>query len=230
MKLIYFDIPGKAEAIRLCAAVGGVQLDDVRTSREKFHEMRDSGELPFGQVPALDVGDGRILAQSSAILRYVATLGGLHPTDPLEAAHVDAVAAAEEDFFAGISVSRYGARFGFEMSDEYRAQVRKALNDEVLPRHLSALQKKLEASKTGWLAGTEKNPRSRTLSSPRGWRWLVGGANDGNRPGPLRGVSGRDGAPREILRAPGGCEMVRAAGRGGAQSGRDALAERELAS
>jgi prostaglandin-H2 D-isomerase / glutathione transferase len=186
MKLIYFDIPGKAEAIRLCAAVGGVQLDDVRISREKFHEMRDSGELPFGQVPALDVGDGRILAQSSAILRYVATLGGLHPTDPLEAAHVDAVAAAEEDFFAGISVSRYGARFGFEMSDEYRAQVRKALNDEVLPRHLSALQKKLEASKTGWLAGTEKPSIADFVFSPR-LRWLVGGANDGIDPGLLEG-------------------------------------------
>ena len=140
MKLIYFDIPGKAEAIRLCAAVGGVQLDDVRISREKFHEMRDSGELPFGQVPALDVGDGRILAQSSAILRYVATLGGLHPTDPLEAAHVDAVAAAEEDFFAGISVSRYGARFGFEMSDEYRAQVAAAPHPHLEARLISTGQ------------------------------------------------------------------------------------------
>jgi glutathione S-transferase len=29
-----------------------------------------------------------MLAQSSAILRYVATVGGLHPADPLEAAHV----------------------------------------------------------------------------------------------------------------------------------------------
>ena len=30
MRLIYFDIPGKAEAIRLCAAVAGVQppVDD----------------------------------------------------------------------------------------------------------------------------------------------------------------------------------------------------------
>ena len=50
----------------------------------------------------------QMLAQSSAILRYVAAVGGLHPTDPLAAAHVDALVAEEEDMFAGLSVSRYG--------------------------------------------------------------------------------------------------------------------------
>ena len=64
MRLIYFDIPGKAEAIRLCAAVAGVPLEDVRVRRETFAEMKAKGELPYGQVPALDVGDGKFLAQS----------------------------------------------------------------------------------------------------------------------------------------------------------------------
>jgi glutathione S-transferase len=56
MRLIYFDIPGKAEAIRLCAAVAGVPLEDVRVSRDEFAEMKAKGVLPCGQVPALDVG------------------------------------------------------------------------------------------------------------------------------------------------------------------------------
>ena len=107
LKLIYFDIPGKAEAIRLCASVGKVDFEDVRISRERFAEMKEQGALPYGQVPALDVGAGRMLAQSSAILRYVATLGGLHPSDPLEAARIDSIMSEEEDFFSGITISRY---------------------------------------------------------------------------------------------------------------------------
>ena len=39
-KLIYFDIPGKAEAIRLCAAVGHVEMEDVRVTREQFNTMQ----------------------------------------------------------------------------------------------------------------------------------------------------------------------------------------------
>jgi glutathione S-transferase len=38
------------------------------------------------------------------------------------------------------------------MEDEFHAQVRKALNDEVLPRHLAHLERKLSASTTGWVA------------------------------------------------------------------------------
>ena len=46
MRLIYFDIPGKAEAIRLCAAVAGVPLEDVRVTRDEFAAMKAAGQ-PF---------------------------------------------------------------------------------------------------------------------------------------------------------------------------------------
>ena len=179
MKLIYFDIPGKAEAIRLCAAVGKVEMEDVRITRDEFAAMKESGRLPYGQVPALEVDGGQVLAQSSAILRYIATLGGLHPaSDPLAAAQIDSIVSEEEDMFCGVSVSRYGPRFGFDLTDEYRAQVRAKLNDEVLPKHLSFLEKKLTASTTGWLAGTEKPSIADFVFVPR-LQWLVSGANDG---------------------------------------------------
>ena len=179
IKLIYFDIPGKAEAIRLCASVGKVDFEDVRISRETLAEMKEHGALPYGQVPALDVGDGRMLAQSSAILRYVATLGGLHPSDPIEAARIDSIVAEEEDFFSGLTISRYAARFGYgHMTDEFRAEVRKNLNNEILPKHLSFLETLLTNSTTGWLAGTEKPSAADFVFVPR-LKWLVSGANDG---------------------------------------------------
>jgi hypothetical protein len=44
---------------------------------------------------------------------------------------------------------RPGPRFGFPVTDEYRATVRKTLNDEILPKHLSFLERKLTESTTG---------------------------------------------------------------------------------
>ena len=49
-KLIYFDIAGRAEYIRLACAYGGVELEDVRVSREEFLSMREKGVFP-AQVP-----------------------------------------------------------------------------------------------------------------------------------------------------------------------------------
>ncbi len=44
---------------------------------------------PQGQVPAVDLGDGRVLAQSNAIIRYLARDSELLPQDPFERAKVD---------------------------------------------------------------------------------------------------------------------------------------------
>ena len=209
LKLIYFDIPGKAEAIRLCASVGKVDFEDVRISRERFAEMKEQGALPYGQVPALDVGAGRMLAQSSAILRYVATLGGLHPSDPLEAARIDSIISEEEDFFSGITISRYSARFGYgHMSEEFRAEVRKNLNDEVLPKHLRFLEGLLGDSKTGWLAGTEKPSAADFAFVPR-LRWLVSGANDGIDGNLLDGYPKVKDLIAKMMAPARGCRVVR---------------------
>ena len=76
LKLIYFDIPGKAEAIRLALYFQDLKFEDYRfKDREEFMAMKTSGELPFGQVPALLV-DGNMLIQSAAILRCLRALFG----------------------------------------------------------------------------------------------------------------------------------------------------------
>jgi len=102
LKLLYFDFHGMAARIRTAALIGKVSMEDYRfSSRDEFIAMKTSGELPFGQVPLLLVNDGEAsVAQSSAILRYICGLGGLHPTDPLKAAAVDAALDQEHDAFA----------------------------------------------------------------------------------------------------------------------------------
>ena len=58
LRLIYFDIPGKAEAIRLCAAVAGVPLEDVRVTREEFAEKMEEVQrlLTAEEEPEVDLG------------------------------------------------------------------------------------------------------------------------------------------------------------------------------
>jgi len=45
---------------------------------------------PWGQVPTVELDDGRTLAQSNAIIRYLARGSGLVPSDPFSAAQMDA--------------------------------------------------------------------------------------------------------------------------------------------
>lgn len=108
LKLYYFNIAGKGEAIRLACAYGGVPLEDFRMHANEFHDLKVSGKLAFGQVPALSVNDDTILTQSAAIMRYVGKLTGLYPVnDDLYAAKIDMIVDSENDLFMGLSVSRY---------------------------------------------------------------------------------------------------------------------------
>ena len=122
LTLLYFNINGLAARIRLACEVGGVPFKDQRFSdRAEFTAMKAAGELPFGQVPCLLITgkDGTItkLAQSSAILRFVCSLGGLLPTDPVVAARVDAAVAAEGDAFSSFGAISYPARNGLDHLD-----------------------------------------------------------------------------------------------------------------
>lgn len=110
LKLYYFDIAGKGECIRLACAYGGIHLEDVRIpmdNRETFEQLKKEGKLPFGQLPAVELPDGTILAQTSSIMRYIGKLSGLYPVCPVAAAKVDAALDAENDLFAGLGISIY---------------------------------------------------------------------------------------------------------------------------
>lgn len=117
LKLYYFNIAGKGEAIRLACAYGGVPLEDFRMHANEFHELKVSGKLAFGQVPALSVNDDTMIFQSAAIMRYIGKLTGLYPTnDDLYAAKIDMIVDSENDLFTGLSVSRYRGKVSFFFS------------------------------------------------------------------------------------------------------------------
>lgn len=166
----------------MACAYSGFPLQDVRITREEFISMKESGKLPFGQVPLLELSTGDCLSQSAAIMRYIGKQTGLYPKDDdVAACLVDGIIDEEIDLFTGLAVSRYTARFGFNILNEMPElvpPVRAALNDEVLPRHLACLETILSRSRSGWIANTEGPSIADFVLVPR-LQWLQSGDNVG---------------------------------------------------
>ncbi|EFJ52619.1 hypothetical protein VOLCADRAFT_85784 [Volvox carteri f. nagariensis] len=97
LKLHYFELPGRAETCPLCLTIGKVPFKEIIYDANKWPDHKP--RMPFGQVPVLELEDGRMLTQSSAIDRYVAKLAGLYPDDPLQAALADQAVFQMADIF-----------------------------------------------------------------------------------------------------------------------------------
>lgn len=182
-KLVYFDIPGKAEAIRLLATFYGIDLID--------HRMKDADEfktlkhtLAFGQVPALFVSvdgmDEVQLVQTAAIMRYLGKIidnDNAYPSCLEKAAIVDAIIDAETDLFVGISVCRYKERFGFGFlaeKQECLSEAYEKLSNEVIPRHIVNIQKYISSSTTQFIGSTAQPSIADFVLVPR-LIWLFSG-------------------------------------------------------
>uniref|UniRef100_A0A914WDM6 glutathione transferase n=1 Tax=Plectus sambesii TaxID=2011161 RepID=A0A914WDM6_9BILA len=85
-KLHYFNLGGRGEFIRKILAQAGVEFEDHRITMEEWPQVKPS--FPNGQVPVLEV-DGKYLAQSYAIARFLARKHNLTGKDDWEAAKAD---------------------------------------------------------------------------------------------------------------------------------------------
>ena len=147
MRLIYFDFPGRGEAIRDALRMGGVAFEDLRLSFPEFQARRAAGQLPWDTLPVLEFDDGRQLGQSNALLRWAGAEAGLTPVDPLDALRVDALLDNIEDYGTRLSVS-------IRVSDEaVRAALRAELAERWLPEWFRLLERRLAEAGRGWLVG-----------------------------------------------------------------------------
>ena len=86
LKIVYFDLTGRAEPVRLALAIGEIPFEDERIQFSDWPGMKAS--TPYGSLPLLQVDD-QVFAESSAMLRYAGKEAGLYPTDHVEALKVD---------------------------------------------------------------------------------------------------------------------------------------------
>eukprot|EP00916_Digyalum_oweni_P002410 GHVL01004439.1.p1 GENE.GHVL01004439.1~~GHVL01004439.1.p1 ORF type:complete len:205 (+),score=30.15 GHVL01004439.1:22-636(+) len=97
IKLSYFDMGGRAEAIRVCFAVGGVKFEDERIQFPDWPAKKtDASSFPLHQCPVLKVGD-EVFTQSLAILRFAGVKSKLYPTDALEVLKTDEILCLIDD-------------------------------------------------------------------------------------------------------------------------------------
>lgn len=135
-KLTYFDFHGgRGEVARLAFALGGVSFEDDRVSFAAWEKRKP--ETPYGAVPVLEV-DGRTVAQSNPINRYVGKLVGLYPSDPWRAALCDEAMDAVEDIGEKIVAT-------FNLPDVETKAAREALAAGPISFILSRLQDRLVA-------------------------------------------------------------------------------------
>jgi hypothetical protein len=118
-KLHYFNITGLGEPIRFLFHYGGIEYEDIRYNAEDWPEAKKSKlliplsnhdymlnlfftEMPFGQMPVLEIDDQKIV-QSSAICRYLAKQVGLAGDNDFESMQIDSVV----DIFNDLRLSEY---------------------------------------------------------------------------------------------------------------------------
>jgi len=151
LRLVYFGVPGRAEASRVALALSELEWENVEVNGVRFEIMKNNGDLPWDMLPVLQTPEGTI-AESSAILRFAGKAAGLVPSEPYQAAKVD-------EFIDGM------LPFGGLLDDTYRIsdveeriQIRKKLfsPDGQGTRSLAMLDRKISESTTGWAAGTDE--------------------------------------------------------------------------
>lgn len=147
-KLVYFPAAGRAAATRLVFAIGGVEFDDERIAGEEFGKRKAAGEFPFGSLPVLEV-DGKVIAQSTTIVRYAAKLAGLYPENPVDAAIADMVVETLEELAGTL-----GPTFRLATVEE-KIAARKIIVENQFPKYLNGLNKIFADSPL--LGGTKPN-------------------------------------------------------------------------
>src|ERR1700704_1247767 len=137
LKLTYFDFDGgRGEPARLALHIGGIPFEDERVSPKDWPQFRD--RTPFLAMPTLEV-DGKVVAQSNSINRYVGKLAGLYPKDDWQALLCDEVMDAAEDI---------GIRIGntIDLPADAKKKAREELSAGSITRFLQQLQARLKSA------------------------------------------------------------------------------------
>ncbi|RCN49307.1 glutathione S-transferase protein [Ancylostoma caninum] len=157
-KLIYFKGRGRAECARQIFALADQKYEDVRVTQEEFPKMKPN--MPFGQLPVLYV-DGKELAQSNAINRYLARKFGFAGKTPFEEAVVDSLADQYVDYSFEIKPYVYTAlgfkKFGELVSAPKKFSSAETLKKDVLlparDKFFGFITKFLKKNPSGFLVG-----------------------------------------------------------------------------
>uniref|UniRef100_A0A914UU27 glutathione transferase n=1 Tax=Plectus sambesii TaxID=2011161 RepID=A0A914UU27_9BILA len=147
-RLIYFPIRARAEAIRLLLAHANVAYVDDRINRADWPKMKD--QMPLKQVPVLEIDGKMKIAQTTAIMRYLAHQFGIAAKSPLEEAKVDMFGEAIQD-----AVFQYTAwrRVVMGFDEGNKDEKFKEVVVPIINNYGPIFEQTLTENGTGWLVG-----------------------------------------------------------------------------
>jgi len=97
-KLHYFAGRGRAETTRWMLAACEIDFDNIKVETpEALSALRETGKLPFDQLPLLEIDD-HCISQSTALIRYLARRHDLYGDNNVEALWCDMLAGTVADF------------------------------------------------------------------------------------------------------------------------------------
>ncbi|KAI9189690.1 hypothetical protein H9P43_001123 [Blastocladiella emersonii ATCC 22665] len=138
-EVMYFPATGRAEIIRLVLEAAGATY----TNKYPKDWPAEKASLPFGQLPALVIkADGKeeTVAQTSAIVRYLAKKHGLVPESEHELFIADSLAESVRDVMeAMITVV-------WRTPEDKKEQAKADLKEKTIPAFVKAHEKFLAAN------------------------------------------------------------------------------------
>lgn len=144
LKLTYWNMPGgRGEPARLALTLGGISFEDHRIAFSDWPQLRET--TPFHACPTLEV-NGKTIAQSNTISRYVARLANLYPDDIWQAALCDEMLDAVEDMWV-----YFGATMGIKEPEALK-QARENLIEKHYNKYLSTISQRLVDAGGEWFA------------------------------------------------------------------------------
>jgi len=94
LKLVYFNVRGRAMAFRYMCLDNGIELKEEVVAFDDWPKVKPTTK--FGQLPVV-YDDGFEIAQSNAILRTIARKHGLYGSNDKEASMIDQINDQQED-------------------------------------------------------------------------------------------------------------------------------------
>ncbi|XP_053402369.1 glutathione S-transferase 1-like [Mercenaria mercenaria] len=146
-KFVYFDLRARGELTRYVFSCASKEFEDSRFSFEEWNSLKPV-TMPFGQAPVLLV-DGKTLAQSGAIARFLAREFGLAGKNSWEQGMVDQYMELATEMMDEI------VKWYFEKDEEKKKERLKNLNEAVYPKYLGLFQNALEQNGGRYFVGTE---------------------------------------------------------------------------
>lgn len=166
LKLVYFDIEGAAEPVRLALALSEIPFEDARIKFPDWPQLKPT--LPYQQLPVLYVDDDDSpRTQSGAMLRWVATLnpekslypqGRIFEVEEALGLIADFNRAWSPSLYIAMRPENFGYPQGFGSTDagkECTKGLREKFIENELPKYLKYLADMIDKNGGKFLCGDE---------------------------------------------------------------------------